>query len=584
MNTKILIGLAVVLGLLLLAFTGPKVQTPAPEPVPVSEVRGELVGGGRFLLEQAGTRVLDEDYTILYHPEEGYVLISEGEIIAGGETIPLTQQTSYDGDFHPTGYRATIEAPSGRQTVTAALEDGNFVMEVEAGIFQQVQGIGNPACLVLLDNNLIGHYVMLWMAITDGAVSEEFTAAIPQALLSLPGRVAGPEPVEFGSSGAVHQGISYRVGLGDTQIDLIEFEGRMVGMVNRMQGAIAYDVGRFPAGIEILEDEAPATPAGVREEEVSFESGDITIAGTLAIPAGEEPLPAALFLHGSGPVDRDGNAANLPMDAYRQLAHGLAEAGIASLRFDKRGVGASGGDAAIASRTDLVDDASAALGFLKDRPEIDASRILVVGHSEGAYLGPILAAADPGLAGLALLAGAARPLGVITRWQVETMLRLSGADEEQVAASLEQQDEYIAFVEGSTGEWDDYSVADLQGELAWLTEAATQQLLSTPLGLTWLREHYLADTAGVLSQIAVPVFILNGEKDLQVPAAEGEAIRQILADAGNDDVTIHALTDLNHLLRNHPEPPSLLFRHIEEPVDPRVIDLLRQWAVERVGG
>ena len=161
---------------------------------------------------------------------------------------------------------------------------------------------------------------------------------------------------------------------------------------------------------------------------------------------------------------------------------------------------------------------------------------------------------------------------------------MSGADDEQVEASLEQQDEYTAFVENSTGEWADYTVEDLQNELAWLTDAAASQLLATQLGLTWLREHYLADTQAVLAQVSVPVLVLNGEKDLQVPSSEGEAIREILERAGNEDVAVHELVDLNHLLRYHPEDPNLLFRHIEEPVDPRVIELLREWAVEHVGG
>ena len=577
MDTKLLIGLAIALGLLLIAFTGPEIEKPKPE------TQGELIASSSFILELEGTPILTEEYTIFHHPEEGYTLISQGALHVGDEPIHLVQTTQYDEALRAVDYELIGESEAVRDRITATAETNGLALKVETGGAEHSITVPVVSDYAILDNNLIGQFAMLLLAVQADAIGGDFTAVVPQKLLSLPGQIAGPERIEFVSGRATHEADLYRVGLGDTTVDLIESEGRLVGLVNRAQGTVGYDAGRFPEGIEVLEEE-DALPAGLREVEVSFESGGVTLAGTLALPEAEEPLPAVLFLHGSGPIDRDGNAPGLPMDAYRQLAYGLAEAGIASLRYDKRGAGESGGDSTTASMTDLVGDARAALRALRDRPEIDPSRVILVGHSEGAYLAPQIAAEDDALAGIALLAGAARPLDEITRWQVETALRMSGADDEQVEASLEQQDEYTAFVENSTGEWADYTVEDLQNELAWLTDAAASQLLGTQLGLTWLREHYLANTQAVLAQVSVPVFVLNGEKDLQVPSSEGEAIREILEGVGNEDVAVHELADLNHLLRYHSEAPNLLFRHIEEPVDARVIELLREWAVEHVGG
>jgi len=577
MDTKILIGLAVVLGLLLIAFAGPKVEPPEPE------VRGELIVSSRFILGADETTLLEEDFTIFYHPSEGYTLISQGDLHVGEEPIRLVQTTRYDQTLWPVSYEMVASSGSVRDEVSSWVETAGLVMAVRtAGLAQDVT-VPVVSNYAVLDNNMIGHFAMLLLAIEANALESEFTAAVPQKLLSLPARVAGPTSVGFSSGSAVYEGTGYEVWLGDTRIDLIEYQGQMVGLANRTQGTIGYDVGRFPDGLKILDQAEPSLPAGVREQDVRFASGELSLAGTLVLPSGEGPFPAALFLHGSGPIDRDGNVPGFPMDAYRQLAYGLAEVGIASLRFDKRGVGESEGSSETASMTDLVGDGRAALEALRARTEIDPNRILIVGHSEGAYLGTVLAAEDPQLAGLVLLAGAARPLDEITRWQVEAALRLSGADDERVAAALEQEDEYIAFVEGSSGEWSDYSVADLKAALPWLTDVAAEQLLATPLSLSWLREHYLAQTEDVLAGVRAPVFALNGEKDLQVPASEAEAIRDILEGAGNEDVTVHVLPDLNHLLRYHPEAPSLLFRHIDQPVDPRVIDLVRQWAVERLG-
>jgi pimeloyl-ACP methyl ester carboxylesterase len=576
MDTKLLIGLAVVLGLLLVAFAGAEIEEPKPE------VRGELVGSSSFILELEGTPLLTEEYTIFYRPDEGYTLLSQGGLHVGDQSIRLVQTTNYDQTLRAVAYELIAESVAIRDRVTATAETNGLELKVETAGAEHSTTVPVVSDYAILDNNLIGQFAMLLLAIRADAIGSEFTAVVPQKLLSLPGRIAGPSPVEFASGDAIYEGLGYEIGLGDTRIDLIEYEGRLVGLANRTQGTVAYDAGRFPEGIAPSGEEE-ALPAGVLEQEVSIQSGELALAGTLSLPDAEGPFPAVLFLHGSGPIDRDGNAPGLPMDAYRQLAHALAEAGVASLRFDKRGVGESQGDSATASMTDLVGDARAALAALRSRPEIDPARVILVGHSEGAYIAPILAREDDDLAGIALLAGAARPLDEITRWQVETALRQAGAGDEQVEAALEQEDEYIAFVEGSVGEWSDYTVEDLQDELAWLTDAAAEQLLATPLGLTWLREHYLAETEEALKQVAVPAFALNGEKDLQVPASEAEAIHGILEEAGNADVTVHVLPDLNHLLRHHPEAPNLLFRHIEEPVDPRVIDLLSEWIDERFG-
>jgi pimeloyl-ACP methyl ester carboxylesterase len=585
MDSKILMGLAIVLGLLALAFGGALLEK---RDVPLDEDRGQLVDAGHFILEQNGARLLDESYTLFFHPVDGYMLLSQSELTIADQTVHLSQQTQYDRDFLPVFYQLAAETPSGTQIVSAQLGVSGLEMEVRVGLSRQSATLSDTTDLALLDNNLIGQYAVLLMAIRAEALDREFTAAIPQALLSLPARVEGPNAVTFRSDGVEYEGKRFDLHLGDVSIVLIERDGRLAGLINRTQHTVGYDVSLFSAGIEI--DERPAEAvSGVIEREVAFASGELTLYGTLALPeTGDGPHAAALFIHGSGPVDRDGNAIDpatgqtvTALDVYRQLAHALARVGIASLRFDKRGVGASDGDVTTASRTDLLDDVDAAIQALRAQSEIDAERILLIGHSEGGYLAPAAAVDDGEVAGLVLLASAARPLGDVTRWQVETLLRQQGLDGDALEAALAQQDQYTAFVKASEGEWTDYTVGELRDELPWLTDQAAAQLKSTPLSLSWLREHYLDEPADVLRDVDVPVLIINGEKDLQVPAAEAALIQELLEEAGNDDVTVHVLGDLNHLLRHHPEEPSLIYRHLSEPVDPRVIDALLQWVTAR---
>jgi len=549
---------------------------------PVSE--GELVDAGHFVLTSSGATILDEQYTLYFHPVDGYLLMSDGELRAQGQTIQLAQQAQYDRDFMPFFYHLAAETPTATQIISAQMGMTGLTMEVRVGLARQSSEIVDASNVALLDNNLISHFVILLDAIRSETLDRRFTAAIPQALLGLPSKLEGPNAATLVSDGMSYDAKQFDLYLGDLLIELYEVDGRLAGLFNDAQATVGYDLDRFPGGIERGADvETAVESQAFTERELGFSSDGVELSGTLALPSGSGPFAAAILVAGSGPVDRDGNAQGMPMDAYRQLAHALAEAGIASYRYDKRGVGESGGAASLASRDDLVADLAQALDAVKQQAEIDASRVFIIGHSEGAYLAPAVAIENPDLAGIVLLSGAARPLDEITDWQVQTLLELQGATDEQIAVALEQQAEYYAFVETSEGEWSDYTVEDVKAEISWANDAMAQQLLATPLSLSWLRQHYLDEPAETLVQVTVPVLAIGGGKDVQVPAEEANRIQTVLTDAGNTDVQGMVLEDLNHLLRYHPEQPNLVFRHLDEPIDPRVADTILQWMLARAG-
>ena len=133
--------------------------------------------------------------------------------------------------------------------------------------------------------------------------------------------------------------------------------------------------------------------------------------GTLFLPNGVEKAAAVVLVHGSGPNDRDETLG--PNRPFRDLATGLATRGIAVLRYDKRTKVYPESFAGLKNPTvkdEILDDVSAALEFLKSRPEIDADRITITGHSLGGTLAPRIAAANPSVSKIVILAGAARPL------------------------------------------------------------------------------------------------------------------------------------------------------------------------------
>ncbi len=293
--------------------------------------------------------------------------------------------------------------------------------------------------------------------------------------------------------------------------------------------------------------------------------GEPPLAGTLTLPDSPRPAPAVLLASGSGPLDRDSNHRRARFDVSRQLAHALAAAGLASLRYDKRGVGGTPGDWRAAGFTDNVGDLGRAIETLAARPEVDADRVLLAGHSEGALLAAAVGSRADGqlgvpVAGLALLAMSATPGEELLRWQarriaptlpapVRGLLRLLRIDlEAKVAANH-------ARIKATTTD-----VARIGG---------------ARLNARWHREFLAHDPRGDLARITVPVLALTGDEDLQVPADD----LAVLAATVPGPVEVHRVPDLTHTLRRQVRAPSMR-RYREElrrPVDPEVLATVVAW-------
>ncbi len=289
-------------------------------------------------------------------------------------------------------------------------------------------------------------------------------------------------------------------------------------------------------------------------------AGDPPLAGTLTLPDGARPAPAVLIASGSGPLDRDSNHRRARFDVARQLAVALADAGLAALRYDKRGVGESPGDWRAAGLYDSVDDMGRALTTLAARPEVDAERIVLAGHSEGAILVAALAARGAPVAGIVLLSMSAGPGETLLRWQarritptlpapVRFLLRLLRTDlQKKVAANH-------AKLEATTTD-----VARVGG---------------AKLNARWNREFLAHDPRVDLARIAVPVLAITGEKDIQVPAADLD----VVASTVRGPVEVHVVPDLTHTLRTQAGAPSLgaYRRELRRPVNPELLTTVSQW-------
>lgn len=243
--------------------------------------------------------------------------------------------------------------------------------------------------------------------------------------------------------------------------------------------------------------------------------------GTLQLPEGAGPFTVALIVAGSGPTDRDGNNPLLPVrcDNLKLLAGALAARGIASLRYDKRGVGASPlpglGEASLRF-DDLVDDAVALAGLLAGDPRL--SSLLLVGHSEGALVATLAAPRMPAVA-LACLAGAGERASTLMRDQIRQVMPADLAAPAIAALdALEAQ-----------------RPADgVPSELALLFRPSVQPYL-----MSWFRHH----PGEALAASGVPVLLVHGAADIQVPVAHAGLLR-----AARPDARLRIVDGMDHLL------------------------------------
>jgi pimeloyl-ACP methyl ester carboxylesterase len=348
----------------------------------------------------------------------------------------------------------------------------------------------------------------------------------------------------------------------------------------------------FPLGREEIEKpsrpQEPQPPFPYEEEEVSYFNGQIKLAGTLTVPPGDGPFPAALLISGSGAQDR--NEEVFDHKPFLVLADHLTRAGIAVLRVDDRGVGGSTGDRSAATSEDFAEDALAGVTFLSQLPEIDPKRVGLIGHSEGGIIAPMAAIRSGGVAFVVLLAGTGVPGDEVITRQTELISRVGGFPEEQIAQVLEAHRKLLELIRSGAG--DDEVLAGLR-ELVraqvgpetseeTLEETVDREMLNVkhPWFLFFL-EH---DPRPVLRKVRVPVLALCGEKDLQVdPDQNLPEITKALEQGGNTDFTAKEMPGLNHMFQRAETGSLSEYYDIEETMNPAALEAISGWILERFG-
>jgi uncharacterized protein len=300
----------------------------------------------------------------------------------------------------------------------------------------------------------------------------------------------------------------------------------------------------------------------LREQIVEIPAAGARLAGALTRPDGDGRHAAALLINGSGPIDRDSAMTGMALGLGRALAVALADHGCVLLRYDKRGVGASGGDYLSTGFHDECGDAAAALAALRAHPAVDPERVFVVGHSTGAVLAANLVRATAPPAGYVLLAGAAQPGETVMAWQSDRIATTLPRPLRPLGPVLvRRQARARDRVRGSTADRHD-------------------RMPRSRLTDRWLREYMAYDPGPDLAAIDRPVLAITGSKDIQVDPADVARIGRLVTGPFDGEVP----TDLTHLLRRDPGPPGL-WRYrsqLTRPIDGWVNERIVAWARARL--
>ncbi|MFK8102753.1 MAG: alpha/beta hydrolase family protein [Saprospiraceae bacterium] len=362
------------------------------------------------------------------------------------------------------------------------------------------------------------------------------------------------------------------------------------------QGGMSLDlVMERSSGDKVLNrPQVPKAPFPYTSEEVSYinEADKLSLAGTLTLPKTAGPHAVVILISGSGPQNRDEEL--MGHKPFLVLSDYLTRQGIAVLRYDDRGVGKSTGNFTGATSLDFSRDVMAGIAYLKTRKEIDATKIGLVGHSEGGLIAPMVASKSKDVSFIVLLAGPGikcdelliQQQGLIGRsmGKPEAAIKKDSIQNEKVyeivkkdLSAMERRSALIAFLKP---EFDTLSAAEQEAK-GGSVEASVDQLLGQ-VGGPWFRYFLNFDPAVYLTKVSCPTLAVNGGKDLQVPAKVNlEGIKTSLEKAPCKVFEIKEFPEMNHLFQTAKTGAVAEYYQIEETFAPAAMTFVGNWILEQ---
>ncbi|PWT86574.1 MAG: hypothetical protein C5B57_00835 [Blastocatellia bacterium] len=461
---------------------------------------------------------------------DGWTIKSSGQMSPPLDLVTKSLEVRYDPEWKPRELKldAIVRGqPFGLQ-ITVAGSTATTHVESPPQPSDRTDSIDPSA--VLLPNPFFGAYE---------AVAARLKTAAPGS--TIPVYQGGPMPITIRVGESEVERIQTVTRLVVTRrthvtfggIGATDFEGDIWGDENGRLLRVS-----IPAqAIEFVRDDIAAVStrrvviSRPGDEQLRMPANGFTLAGTLSKPdgVGGKRLPAAVLIGGSGPTDRDETVAGIPV--LGQLAGGLADAGFLVVRYDKRGIGQSGGRIETAGLAEFAEDLRAAVKVVASRKDVDPERIIAIGHSEGGAVTLLAAAKDRRIAGVVLLATNGVTGSELVLAQQQHLLDRSNLSESDKLAKIDLQKRIHDAV--ITGKGWEALPADIRRQV---DTAEFQSVLTF-------------DPAKVLPHVRQPLLIVHGMLDTQVDPSNADRL-EALASARKRPAAVEVarIPGLNHLL------------------------------------
>ena len=521
-------------------------------------------------------RLLGTEQATVTATADGWIVRGTGRLAAPVDLSTTRFEMRYDREWRPISLEVDGTLRGRPLIMRTAFADGKAINDItQAGVqTRKVDDVSANA--VVLPNMFFCSYEALALRLRGVTVPGELRVYVAgQAEIAVRVTASGSERIQ--TAGRSVSATRYELTLENPGSPIqtevwIDLDGRLLRF-------------RVPSqGLEVAREDIAAVSSRVEtmgrpnDEQVRIPAAGFTLAATMSKPEsapkppapGKAPaykLPALVLIAGSGPVDRDETVAGIPV--FAQLANALADAGFIVVRYDKRGVGQSGGRAESATLQDFADDVRAVVEFLRDRKDVDKERIAIVGHSEGGLVA-LQAAANAKVKRVkaaALLATPGTAGGELVLEQQRYLLDKLKLPDEEKRVRTELQRKIQAAVVSGTG-WEG------------IPEAYRKQA-DTP----WFRSFLSFDPVKVMPKVEQPLLVVQAERDRRVPAARHG---QLLLDAAGSrkkkpGASLVTIEGVNHLFvpadTGDVDEYALLQ---DKRISPKLIDAIVPWLKDKL--
>jgi uncharacterized protein len=483
-----------------------------------------------FLIFAQGQPVGSETSTVLV-TDDGWKVMSTGSIKVPVALNIRIAEVTYDKQWRP---RALLldallkgKASTVKTTFTGTQAASEIVQEERS--FQKTDTV--DAQTIVLPNLIFGSYEALAARLSTAAPGASFRVYVaPQSEIDVTLGAVSTERVS--APGRTFEARKHSLTFANA--------GGPLAVDVWTDGARLMRIAMPSVGLEVVRDDV-ATVASRTSSHYRPNDADVAIgvraygfklAGTLSKPTDAAPttrLPAVVLIAGSGPLDRDETAHGIPI--FAQLANAFADAGFAVVRYDKRGIGQSGGRDEFATLGDYAEDVVAVVKFLEKRKDIDPKRIALVGHSEGAAVALLAARRAGKVAAVATIAGIGTTGAQLVLEQQQHALKAGKIPEAEHAAKIELQKKVQAAALTGKG-WED-------------VPADVRRQAESP----WFASFLGFDPAPLVAKLDQPMFVIQGALDTQVPPHHAEKLGA-LANARKKapKTAVVVVPGINHLL------------------------------------